>query len=900
YASSELAQTPRRPASSPRPSRPAEVTVPAPATPPNDMLPSGDNTVPPANPSWVTVPPPGIDASSPLAIVQTSTTSSPAPQPTPTYVIAPRLGVRYNSANTGHEYGYFGVEGFAPLGQTPGNSITFLEGRLLVQQNGALGTNILLGHRVYSPSGDRTYGGYIAYDTRNTGRSFFNQIGLGFETLGDVDARLNVYIPVGNTRNRVAEIFPGTSQFIPAPGIGTNLLLDRRQEFEAAATAVDLEAGGKIAALGDRGTLRAYGGLYYLSPPGSPSAVGIKGRLEALPTDFLNLGVSLQYDGLYNTRAAFTIGLTFPGSAYTNSPNRNTLPKLRGIDRLGESIARQHAIHVADPTITGQRNDDQVLATSPITGNPLRLLLVNQTGGAGGNGTEASPFTDTATAVASATAGDIVFVLANAGAPATGAFTIPAQVAVLSTQSQVPINAVEVNNIQLEAPFLRGAGIAPPVNGTVTMSNDTTLSGFNVNVAGAPGVTATGVTNVLIRDNTIASDTTAAINLDAVSGTANLINNQITGTNVPGINLTNLAGTANITDNQVTGSGGAPALNIATAPGTVNVLNTVLQGNGSPALVAVSIQNLNVTGGQINSTGSPTSGMILDTVDGTATINSPITIDTPAADGITIQNTAGTVNITGSPAQITNTGVEGVLVQNSPGTVNLDGFQIQNAGANGVVAVNSGNLAVRNSTIDTTVFSGVDMQNGTSLTVEGVTVTNPGTAGVAAITVPTVTIRNSTINSAPAGTGFGAVNLNATNNVTIADSNLIGTNDAALIATTSQNISITGGQITSTNSIVEGMALNGVTGTVNITSPISITNPTGDGIFLNNATAGTVNIEPTAGNIVTTGGANFGIRVQASPVPIRFSNFTIDSPALQHLTVDVPSSNVTLTNMTLF
>jgi hypothetical protein len=894
-AADDVVQTPRRPASSPLSAQPTEVTVP----PPNNALPPGNNTVPPANPpaspSRVTTPPSeSLPPSSPNTSSQPEVSLAQT-----TYVVAPRLGVRYNSANTGHEYGYFSVEGFAPLGQVPGNAVTFVEGRVLVQQNGAVGSNLLLGQRFYSPQGDRTYGGYISYDTRNTGRSFFNQIGLGFETLGDVDARLNVYIPVGNTRNRVTETFPGTSQFIPAAGVGTNLLLDRRQEFEAAATAVDLEAGGKIAALGDRGTLRGYGGLYYLSPPGSPSAVGVKARLEALPTDFLNLGLSLQYDGLYNTRAAFTIGVTFPGSAYTNSPNRNTLPRLRGIDRLGETVARQNAIHVADPTIAGQRQDDQVLATSPITGNPLRLLLVNQTGGAGGNGTEASPFTDTATAVGSATAGDVVFVLANAGAPATAAaFTIPAQVAVLSTQSQVPINAVQVNNIQLEAPFLRGAGVAPTLNGTVTMSNDTTLSGFNVNVAGAPGIQATGVTNVLIRDNTIASDTLAAINLDNVSGTADIINNQITGTNVPGINLANLAGTANIINNQITGTGaagtginlanttgtanivdsrvtsdsGAPALNVATAPGTVNVLNSVLQGNGSPALVAVSIQNLNVSGGQINSTGSPTDGITLDTVTGTATISSAITIDTPTTNGITLTNVAGTVDITGSPGTITS-GVNGVFTDTSPsGTINLTNLQIANSTNNGILTQNTGTLRA-----------------------DQITVTNPTNIGLEATNVPNVTISNSTINSGV----VAAVLLNTTNNVSITNSNLIGMNAPALSATTSQNISITGGQLNSTNSVAEGIRLDGVTGTVNITSPITIINPAAAGIFLNNASAGTVNIEPTLGTVNTTG-AVFGIQVQNSPVPIRFSNFNIDSDATFHFTVDVPSSNVTLTNVTLF
>ncbi len=692
-----VAQTSHRPATQSTPARPTEVTVLPPSTTNNPLskntrntLPSGENTVPPAKPD-----PMPLSDTFPKLLSSSAATDSAA-----TYVVNPRLGIRYNSANTGHEYGYFGFEGFAPLAQVPGHSVTFVEGRVLVQQNAAIGTNLLLGQRFYSPEGDRSYGGYISYDTRNTGRSFFSQLGLGLETLGDVDARLNVYIPLGITRNRVADGFTGAFTIVPSgTGVGVNLALDRFQGFEAAATVVDLETGGKILPLGERGVLRAYGGLYYLSASGSPSVVGVKGRLEALPADFLNLGASLQYDSLFQTRAAITVGITFPGSAYDNSPNRDTLPKLRGIDRLGESIARQNAIHVLDPTIAGQQQIGRVFATSTVTGNPLRILLVNQTGGGGGNGTETTPFTDTATAAANATTGDFVFALANAGAPASAGFTIPDQVTVLSTQSQIPINAVEISNIQLNPPFTRGAGILVPISGTVTMGNSTVLSGFEVTATpGNSAIQAANVGNVLIQDNTIASNGGFGVALTTVNA-ASVVNNQITSngaagiraqepsnlllqgntvtaTNANGIRVTNVTGNAVISGNTATATGvltagilvennaGVANLTIAdnTATGGNNGIDVRLQGTAQTGATGI-----NITGNRaINSVSA---GIFVQVDSPNATPERVVTI----ANNIVQGNSTGPSFAPGIQVEAINNARLRAFITNNDVTGNADG-----------------------------------------------------------------------------------------------------------------------------------------------------------------------------------------------------------------------------------
>ena len=143
--------------------------------------------------------------------------------------ITPRLGVGYNSSAAGHD-GFGRFEGFVPLFQHPGSDLLFLEGRLLLDNDAQLGGNILLGYRAFNPELNRSFGGYIGYDKRDTGDSTFHQIGLGLESLGEIwDFRLNGYLPVGDTRQVVASstfdtgfqlagtpIFQGNSLLLPA------------------------------------------------------------------------------------------------------------------------------------------------------------------------------------------------------------------------------------------------------------------------------------------------------------------------------------------------------------------------------------------------------------------------------------------------------------------------------------------------------------------------------------------------------------------------------------------------------------------------------------------------------------------------------------------------------------
>lgn len=139
-----------------------------------------------------------------------------------------------------------------PIAQQPGR-ITFAEGQAFLSTSGAdPGANLVVGHRFYDQKSDRIYGGYVAYDHRNTGKNSFNQVGLGVETLGRKwDARANVYLPVGNTRQLTSENVTSTTTssdpFFQGNFLATNRTVQQQidRRFEAAAAGVDIEAGAK-------------------------------------------------------------------------------------------------------------------------------------------------------------------------------------------------------------------------------------------------------------------------------------------------------------------------------------------------------------------------------------------------------------------------------------------------------------------------------------------------------------------------------------------------------------------------------------------------------------------------------------------------------------------------------
>ncbi|MGJ3246549.1 MAG: right-handed parallel beta-helix repeat-containing protein [Elainellaceae cyanobacterium] len=444
--------------------------------------------------------------------------------------VAPRLGVGYNSSGAGFD-GATRFEGFIPILQHPGDTLTFLEGRLLLDNSANLGGNLLLGHRSYSQTLDRLFGGYVAYDIRNTGNIVFHQLGLGIESLGEIwDFRANAYLPIGDTRQLADDRIFNTLHLSDTPvfeGYHLTLQGEIRQHItrflEAAMTGFDLEVGARLLQIGDRHDLRGYGGLYWYDAAGSPEIVGWRLRLEGHFTDTWNLGLSVQEDELFGTNLVVTVGASFPSS---QTPRRDDEDS--ALQRIGESIDRTASI-----TVDSQVEFEDIIEpfsialTNPETGNPYVFQHVSPEA-IGGDGTFESPFRRVRDALAAANSGQIVYVqsASNTRIPGGANFVIPDGVSVLSTG---PIQEIEIAELGIVPLPLSGNGQLPDVLGSIRMGNNTRLSGFAITRADGIGIGAENISNVVIEDNVIQGVNGRGISLENVNGTVVIADNTISG-----------------------------------------------------------------------------------------------------------------------------------------------------------------------------------------------------------------------------------------------------------------------------------------------------------------------------------------------------------------------------------
>ncbi|MBF2065743.1 MAG: hypothetical protein IGS39_15175 [Calothrix sp. C42_A2020_038] len=446
--------------------------------------------------------------------------------PEPELRFAPRVGAAYITEGAGYNpYGSFGI--FFPILQNPGKSLTFIEGKMLWDTDtDSLGGNILLGHRVINDTKDRITGGYVSYDTRNTGRGVFNQLGVGFESLGNWDFHINGYLPIGKTSNQLSENVLASPSFV-----GNSLHLDRVQVFQQAFSGVDAEVGTKLASFSN-GALRAYAGSYVYSSEGIPAFVGVRGRLVGTWNN-LAMGLSLSNDSQFDTRLVFNIGASL-GGVQNRNDNQSVLA------RMGDSVHREPSIIVDNRVVR-----DTVPAINS-NGGVITLfsLADNQSGNLGAT-------------LASARPSDIVYVQAGTNTN-VGSFTVPSQVQVLSS-GPVQVVSTQAGNVQIPG---SGTGILPR-SGTITLAtngSNQVVSGFAVtNTPGQPGIVGTNNTNASILQNQVTinganTNTLLAgrgIVLVGANGSTNISNNTVRNAIGEGIRLDNVSGKASINNNTV-------------------------------------------------------------------------------------------------------------------------------------------------------------------------------------------------------------------------------------------------------------------------------------------------------------------------------------------------------------
>ena len=733
--------------------------------------------------------------------------------------ISSRVGVGYNGAGFEGSDAFGRLEGFVPIRQNPGKDITFLEGRMLLDNDANLGSNFLIGHRAYNSNDKRIYGGYIGYDTRDTGQKFFQQIGLGFETLGEIwDIRTNVYIPVGDTRQQV-DLAGTSTSLIPNRFQDHFLIVDatKIKRSEAAVFSFDLEGGGRISKLGNDGEIRLYGGPYYYSAPGSSNVLGWRMRADVRPNRYLNFGVGFQTDGLFGTNLLFRVGASFPSAR----PKGPIEPEQSVLARMGEFIERSSSIVVDSQTETVL---EEQVAINPETGQPWFFNHVTL-GGSNGDGTFENPFgTVTGALTTIPTDGNGIVYVAQGTNPGIPAFTIPDNVQVLSRGPSQVISVTTRENpliSSVQLPF-SNSGNFPNVTDTMTMGNNSVLSGFTISPpSGSVGVFGRSISNVEIRDNRIS----------------------VTGADTGGIRLNEISGFATITNNQIQTAG-------SSSRSVPNVITGAEEfPNNGPHGIEISLfggtlTTATISGNTVSTQGDLAAGVFLladatSTIDKATIANNTVTTQGRGAVGISISPDEGTFNrstISGNNVTTQGQAAPGITV------AARDGGQL-------------GAVTISGNTVDT---SGQGA-NAIALTpiFNNTTVTN------ATISGNTLVTRNRDGNGI-----FLAAREATVNNTTISDNNisLFGRDangislDSTLSTSTINNTTISGNTITTNGrERLKGIYLNAFRGTISNTTisgnTISTDSPnSGKGIEAIANLEGRIDTLTISGNIIDTFG----------------------------------------------
>ncbi len=617
----------------------------------------------------------------------------------------PTLGshirARYNTQSYGQERGNLDL-GTMRVWDL-GDSVSFFDGQITLNEESHVGYNLGLGYRwmdvpvfPFSADNQKIYGVSLWTDGQGAGGdNFFPQIGLGFEILGDrTDFRTNVYIPLG-PESQDRDFVGGGENSYSGNFLAEGLLGVR----DTALTVVDGELAGRISDL----EAWVFGGVYGYSG-GEYDEVGGKVGLRGYATPDLALQIDLTNDAVFDTNAVFS-ATWFIGR--TRRENRPT-GALR--DRFREPVIRNDYIALKSESVSGV--GDILL---DVNGDPIRIVHIDSTAAAGGDGTFESPFNTLASAGGSGSEeGDIL--LAHAGS------TFTADGVTLQDNQRLLGEGVVFDDGNALTTETNIDHTVTVFGGGTESLPETATDAFTM---AAPTITNTTETAVLLADNNevnnlvIDGGTSGLMgaDFDPVAGTngsgdQNLQNLQISGTTGNAIELTMAR---RIDENDAS---------LATLEMDINIANVDLNNIGGAYGVLINADAVDDDG-----TGTDEDYRTLASTTATnesTTING-LTIDGGTGVGLGIQNIvnpAANVNVTGYAYDGDGTGQGAIEVLNSSAGITFDNTNtITNTG--GVAIMVDGNHPTLNSNgIDSTFAYNGSLTNaagaGNSVTLQNI------------------------------------------------------------------------------------------------------------------------------------------------------------------------------------
>ncbi|MCX7388367.1 MAG: inverse autotransporter beta domain-containing protein [Planctomycetales bacterium] len=584
---------------------------------------------------------------------------------------------------------YFNVE----------DELFFGDSRLVRANGGELAWAFGGGYRHYISDWDVVVGANSYFDADQLTGAHLKQWGVGAELLANTwEARGNFYQPFDSdptlTNQRVD---PGSVAFS-----GDNITYSRIDTFAEALKGFDAEAGFLLpGALSERFDLRAFGGGYHYEGTNIAGFSGWSSRLQADIGGWLELGLKVTDDQLFDTTVSFNAVVHLGGFSSQEHTKRSAIQRFRDPVRRNLNILAS----ISDVTASGQ------VALNPGGLTPVTVAHVNSNAtGPVFNGSVTNPYELLTQGLGAGT--DLVYVWADSvfnTAPQNVVNLLPGQEVVgegniqpgRDTNSSILVDLLGTPTLislpksplfAANPTYLRPT-LSNTTGNTVTMAQDTQFSGFIIDGPTGSGIFSNGMGDMVIND-VLVQDAGAS-----------------------GISLLNPVGVTAITNTTLVSGAAAtgPLFHVNGGSGIVSFGSTDRAANGSTNIFGLaSLSNTsaqptvmleNMTGGRVdmtNSNNTSTGGggiLIQNNTGGVATIDN-VSVTGSTGNGIAIIDSAGvyTFNKTsGQLGQITidNAALQSVLIDNASGQVNFtDKLLITNRNAEGIEALNSSGIAI--------------------------------------------------------------------------------------------------------------------------------------------------------------------------------------------------------------
>jgi hypothetical protein len=237
----------------------------------------------------------------------------------------------------------------------------------------------------------RIFGVSVWYDGEDTQLdNYFNQIGVSFERLGPlVDLRLNANIPLEDVKQGDDVMFTGDTVFS-----GNNISQGTLVSSDVSLRTVDFEVAPRLFNL----NAWAYAGGYQMDGQGI-SELGRKGGVRGYILNDLALDVGVHDDDQFGTNTVVQVIWT-PGrvsadpSLWTHNID----------DRMREQVYRNPYVAVDQIQTAG------AVALTDVTGDDIRVVHVDSTAPAGGDGSFENPLNNLNDIQGNSQVGDIILV----------------------------------------------------------------------------------------------------------------------------------------------------------------------------------------------------------------------------------------------------------------------------------------------------------------------------------------------------------------------------------------------------------------------------------------------------------------------------------------------------------